>query len=96
MIFSFILSIFAIILLFIGIQKRSSYFLIPYLLMQVKNFYLYFYICLNFFFKLAILISTFALCVYITLLLIGGTSITIDTIFFEDSTRGQLGKYFKK
>lgn len=38
MLFSFVLAIIAVILLFIGIQKRSSYFLVPYLLMQVIIF----------------------------------------------------------
>uniref|UniRef100_A0A915DP65 MARVEL domain-containing protein n=1 Tax=Ditylenchus dipsaci TaxID=166011 RepID=A0A915DP65_9BILA len=41
--------------------------------------------------QFAILSSTFLLAIYFTLLLVGGTSIKVDAIFYEDSPRGELG-----
>ncbi|KAI1711730.1 hypothetical protein Ddc_12822 [Ditylenchus destructor] len=72
--FSFVLAMVAVVLLLIGVHRRSPYFLVPHLLMQF-----------------AILCSTFLLAIYLILLIIGGTSVKLDAIFYEDSPRGELG-----
>ncbi|KAH7668123.1 Protein C05E11.3 a [Aphelenchoides avenae] len=72
--FSFALAFVAVVLLIVGIKKRSPYFLIPHILMQF-----------------AIIVSSTLLSLYITLLLIGGTSVKVDAIFYEDSPRGEFG-----
>jgi hypothetical protein len=41
--------------------------------------------------QFAIIVSTALLSVYLALLLIGGTSIKVDAILYEDSPRGELG-----
>lgn len=35
--------------------------------------------------------STFLLTIYLLILLVGGTSVKVDAIFYEDSARGELG-----
>jgi hypothetical protein len=41
----------------------------------------------------AIILASFLFCGYLTLLLLGGTSVEVETIFYEDSPRGELGNF---
>ena len=41
--------------------------------------------------QFAIICSTFLLTIYLILLWIGGTSVQVDLVFYEDSPRGELG-----
>jgi hypothetical protein len=42
-------------------------------------------------FQFAMLTSTFLLGIYVVMLLVGGTSVKVEAIFYEDSARGELG-----